>query len=655
MRNDRCRALFVLLACAWIAGSAFPARAQESVLQSVAQAAPGRVLNVASFGASGSLATVNVVVARGSTAVAIAGDPAGFAPGNAVTILRAGPPPAVATPGGVTGRAIGYDDRGLAGGPCRVDGRNPRCDARWTWRISAVDSGLGASAPSGPLVVEHAPAAPNPANRIRLLWNSDPAAVSYLVYGCPGEGCTPSLRAVLPNNWYIQPDGHDCAGCARPRFMTYDYIGHDFGVDEIGGKAMPPGPRNQSLHATIRSIGGRTLQLSAAAAVSAATRMLHDDAPAFQAAIDRLRRISGVQGAGGIIVIPPGHYPIGETLDFYLASGIRFAGLGAPGSTLLVWHGGAGGTVASLNQARECILENFTVTDFPGGSTPGVIVDIDKYDRGEGIRSITTHDELRNLDLERSGIAVRVGNRSNSNCEMMEFRNVMIDSAYNGEGGWYGYYFGGGGETYDERIDGGSIALRDAALFLNSVGSLDSYVLNLSHNYIDWYANGFASWHVVETGSDSELAAQHLYVAYSHAHGLYFTIANSRLVTGAARIASNGYYIVDNASRGLAITGNLIGQQAGAAAKVMFSNGNDPQAPLLSVRNQYQDPHPFATPPGVRMALVSIEDVGSTGSRGIPISPPIDPAAASLMAALMRSANGPPARAATSGPRAAGR
>ncbi len=73
----------------------------------------------------------------------------------------------------------------------------------------------------------------------------------------------------------------------------------------------------------------------------------------------------------------------------------------------------------------------------------------------------------------------------------------------------------------------------------------------------------------------------------------------------------------------------------------MFSNGNEPNAPLLSVRNQYQDPRPFATPPGVRMALVSIQDIGNTGGKGISVSPRIDPAAADLVVSMLRAASSP--------------
>lgn len=615
------------------ANFAYSAPAEQSSLQSLVSAGAGRVLNVRNFGASGNNRTVDVAVTKGSSAVKALGDVGDFAPGQTITILRAGNPPAVTAPSGLTGNPVSYDERGIISRPCRVDRANAGCGARWTWRIIAVDAKLGSSAPSAPLVVDHAPLTPNPTNRIHLMWNSDPAAVSYLMYGCQGDGCTPKLRAVLANNWYTSKQGWECSGCARPVYMIYDYIGHDFGTDEMSGKAMPPGPRNQSFHATIRAISGRSIELSQPLGVSAASRMVHDDAPAFQAAIDRLRRIRGIAGSGGVILIPPGQYPIGQTLDFYLASAIRFAGLGTANTTQLIWRGGAGGIVMSLNQTRDTLLENFTVTDFDSGSTPGVIIDIDKYDQGQGIKTVTTHDELRDLSLERSGVAVRLGNRSNSNCEMMEFRNVIIESAYNAEGGWYGYYIAGGGETYDERIDGGTVGLRDAAVYLNRVGSLDSYTFNLSDNFIDWYVNDFVSSHVVEIGSDSELAAHHLYVAFAHPHGLRFVIANSRLVTATVRMASDGYYIVDNTSLGLQLSGNLIGQQPLTPCKVMFSNGKS-SAPLVSAQNQYSDPQPFVTPPGVRMALISVQD-----SAAGHISSSIDPAAANLLVSMLRAAS----------------
>jgi hypothetical protein len=617
-------------------GSAFT---QSDVLTALADQQSGRILNVRTFGASGNLRTVDVTVTGGSTSAIVRGDVADFIVGQAVTILRAGRPPTVSTPTGLSGSAISYDKSGRMGQPCRVDAGNARCDARWTWRIIAVDSQHGSSAPSAPFSVDSAPATPNPANRIHLIWNSDAAAVSYLVYGCQGDGCTPKLRAVLPNNWHTSKAGLGCGGCTRPEFMIYDYMGHDFGTDEFSGKSMPPGPRNQSFYARIRSISGRNIVLSAPTAVTASTKMIHDDAPAFQAAIDRLRSVGGVLATGGLILIPPGEYPIGETLDFYLASGVRLAGLGSASSTQLVWHGGAGGIVMSLNQARDCILENFTLTSFYG-STPGVFIDIDRYDQGQGIKSPASHDTLHSISLERAGVAIRLGNRSNENGELMEFRDVVIGAGPNGEGGWYGYYIAGGGESYDERIDGGTVALRDVGVYLNRAGSVDSYVLNLSHNLIDWYVNDFVSSHVVEIGSDSEMAAHHLFVSFSHPHGIHFVIASSRLVTSGRAIASDGYYVVDNASLGLQLVGDLITQQVGTPCKVMFSNGDQSPAPLLSSQNFYGDPRPFATPPGIRPALLSVMDTGMV-PHAPAISGVVEPAVANLIASMMHAATSP--------------
>lgn len=114
-------------------------------------------------------------------------------------------------------------------------------------------------------------------------------------------------------------------------------------------------------------------------------------------------------------------------------------------------------------------------------------------------------------------------------------------------------------------------------------------------------------------------------------------IANSRLATTPQRLAGDGYYMVDNASLGLQLTGNLIGQQAGATCKVMVSNGDQSPAPLLSVQNVYGDPHPFVTPPGVRAAMLSILDTSAAPNIRA-VSPPLDPAAANLIVSMLRAA-----------------
>ena len=469
------------------------------------------VLNVRDFGASASPSSTRAKTAVGSDSVQVAGIE-NFRVGQAVALLHAGPPPSVSTPTGFVVQPMTYDRRGLViQADCRIDKGNAGCSSKWTWQLVAVDSKGGTSVPASPVTIADGPATPSATNRVRLYWTSEPEAAGYLVYGCSGAGCHPMLKAVLPNNLYTTVEA--CLTCPHSRYMVYWYMGHSFGTDEILSTALPADAQHQHLFTRIHAIGGNRVKLADAAGVSSANvRLIHDDSPAFQAAINRAKAHANTPKInGGVIFIPPGQYLIVQTLDFYRSSNIHLYGEGGEGSvnmTQLVWHGTAGGTVFSLNQARDLLFENFAVTDSDGGnggSTPGVILDIDKYDAGQGIAFITTHDRFRNLSLQRSGIAVRIANRSDSNCEMMRFDDVIIDSPWNDQGGWYGYYIAGAWQTYDEQINGGAVGLRDVAIYLNAAGSVDTYAFDLDHNLIDWYVNNVLGSQIIETARTASL------------------------------------------------------------------------------------------------------------------------------------------------------
>jgi hypothetical protein len=570
------------------------------------------VLNVRDFGATASMRRTSAKITAGSDSIQV-NSIEDFRIGQHVAVLRAGSLGPVRPPAGLSAQAMTYNDRGMVTqSGCKIDRVNPSCSTIWTWQVIAVDHKGGTSAPGFPVTVQNGPALPTVTNRIRLYWTSDPNVAGYLLYGCPGPSCRLLLKAVLPNNRYGAVDA--CLSCLRGTYMVYWYMGHDFGADETLGRALPPGAEHQHLFTEIRAIEGTTVRLAEAVSVSGNVRLVHDDSPAFQAAINRAKKTATTPKTnGGVIFVPPGQYPIARSLDFYRSSNIHFYGAGGEGRvnmTQLIWQGAAGGTIFNLNQTRDLLFENFAVTDSdggPGGSTPGVILDIDKYDAGDGIAFITTHNRFRNLSLQRSGIAVRIGNRSDSNCEMMRFDDVIIDPAWNGQGGWYGYYIAGAWETYDEQINGGSIESRDAAIYLRGAGSVDTYALNLSGNLIDWYISDVIS-HVIETGSDSELAAQHLYLSFGSATRTRIAIRDSRLSDDQDHLASDGYYMVDNASRGLELAGNAISAGSRATDKVFFAVGGGAPAALVSLSNFYGDPDPFAVPDGAKVELVSVLD-----------------------------------------------
>ncbi|MGO9059422.1 MAG: hypothetical protein ACLQU2_18860 [Candidatus Binataceae bacterium] len=594
--------------------------------------AAGQVLNVRMFGATGDNRALTVKVIAASHEVEVPSS-AGFSPGESVVLVHAGSATSLKPPSGLLAQAMTYGRFYVVDRPgCLVDRVNPSCSTQWNFWVEAVDNRGGISSTSVQAVVSAGPAKPNPTNRIKLVWESVLDAVGYMVYGCSGHACKPALIAVLPNNWYLSPSEQPCAGCARPLYMVFWYMGHDFGADERLGKMVSASGAHQHLFTRVTGVHGNAISLVDAPMISGLAQMEHDDSPAFQRAIDRAKTTAG---HGASIFIPPGQYPIGQTLTFYNTYLLHLFGQSAEGSlpsTSLVWHGAPGGTVFSLNGAREHLFEDFSVVDIPNGSTPGVMFDIDKYDVDRTLRVATTHDRFSDIGIGRSGIGVRIGNRSSGNCELMQFQDVMM-SPYGG--GWYGYYISGRGQTLDEKIQGGSIGPRQVAIYLNSAGSLDVDALDLNNNQIDWYVNGPVT-HVIERGSDSEHAAHHLYVPFASTEPVRFAIYNSRFYDYTQTVASDDFYIVDNSSRGLELSGNSICGQ-GAPCRIFFSSGGTrAPAELLSVDNMYGTTQPFISPPDVRQALISVLDHGCAGPTGgkcepVLISSQMDPAVAKLL------------------------
>ncbi len=530
-------AIVPLLSRALWAESGYATTNNRIPTMAAAASAGAPVLNVRSFGATGIDDAFTVRTIAGSRIIKLANS-GRFSPGQSVMLIHAGGPSNLRPPVHFIAQAMTYGELNAVDKPgCTASAWwNQNCSTEWDFSVEAVDVRGGISPSTAVAAVSRGPVKPNPTSRIKLVWDSVPEAAGYLVYGCSGDGCTPSLIAVLPNNWYLDDHEQPCAGCQRPRNMVFWYMGKNYGADQQLGTKFSRDGAPQDLFTRATSAQNESVTLADAPGISGQVQMGYDDSPAFQAAIDRARSTHAAS-----IFIPQGKYPIGQTLDFYRTAPIHVFGAGSEGSspsTALVWRGAPGGTVLSLVQAREHLLEDFSITDVPNGSTPGTAIDIDSYDRGgNGGGITTTHNRFYDLGIGRSGIGVRLGNRSNSNCEMMEFRDVML-SPYGP--GWYGYYIAGGTNTLDEKIDGGSIGPRQVAIFLNSAGSVDAYALNLNNNQIDWYVNRRVV-HVLERGSDSEHTSHHLYLPFASPDAVRIAIYDSRFYDYPQTVASNGF------------------------------------------------------------------------------------------------------------------
>jgi hypothetical protein len=277
MRGSRLLAALVTAGMLWsvVPGLAqlgpLPSRTRSESLQRAA--AEPRSLNVRQFGASGDDRVVTAHTSAGSRVLMVSAS-AGFAAGQFVALAHVGPSTLLPPPAGVAAVAMTYNQAYIVNKPvCVADRGNPACSTIWTFRVVAVDRAGGMSAPSMPVQVFGGPARPNPTNRIKLWWNSQTEATGYLVYGCSGGDCTPSLVAVLPNNWYHDTNESPCSGCKRPVVMVFWYMGRAFGIVEGLGNRMPAAALNQTLYTRIVATGGHSITLEKAPSATATTQM----------------------------------------------------------------------------------------------------------------------------------------------------------------------------------------------------------------------------------------------------------------------------------------------------------------------------------------------------------------------------------------------
>ncbi len=255
----------------------------------------------------------------------------------------------------------------------------------------------------------------------------------------------------------------------------------------------------------------------------------------------------------------------------------------------LEWHGVTGGTVINMNKAADSRVAGLSVSGI-NGNTAGVIIDVDNYPTGgSGDGLATQHDTFERLELGRAGIGIRVANRSTANVQDMSFRDVQISNPSNGQGGMWGFFFGGNGQTYNEEIRGGLIAGHDIAIVSAFVGQLEIYGTDFEQNKIEaWTSDRFgggADGNMMFSGVTSEGAQSFIFDPNS---------AGSNFIIEASRIADapgpNGFVMQLN--RPTAIKSSWV--CGGGTTICGISNGNAPNPqPILSMQNSYGDSSPF--------------------------------------------------------------
>jgi len=552
------------------------------------------VRNVRAFGATGSLATASATTAAGNATVSVnsIGD---FKVGNWVKIDHAGAASNANTPTGVTIVANSYGmnpnptsdiTKTVAnGGGCQVDaatgipGHNIACNVSYTYQIVGVSQGGGWSAPTAAVSTSTGPATLSTNNNLVVSWTGAANDIAYLIYSCRGASCTPTLHAVMPH-----------AGAPGATAESYRDFGHSFGIDEDFGTALGSGAVPQDLFAQIASVSGTSVTLSLAPAQTGSFTMRHDDSVPINAAISSICSHTATGGTvGGIVEFPAtSAYPLGQSISLYGCWGLTLSVRGQTGDgghpVELEWHGGTGGTVINMNKAADSRLEGLSVSGI-SGNTAGVIIDVDNYTTGgSGDNLATQHDTFERLDLGRGGVGIRVANRSTGNVQNLSFKDVQVSNPSNGQGGMWGYFFGGGGQTYNEEIHGGLIQGHDVAIVSNFVGQLEIYGTDFEQNLVDAFTidrfGGGADGNMMFSGVTSESSQ---YFIYDAGGGANFIIEASRIADAPG---PNGF--VMNLGRETAIKSSWI--CGGGTTICGIASG---AMPIVSIQNSFGDPSPF--------------------------------------------------------------
>jgi len=558
------------------------------------------VENVRAFGATGSLTATSANTTAGIATVNVnsIGD---FKTGNWVKIAHAGAASNASLPTGVTVVPNSYAMNPNAtsditksaanGGGCEVDtvssnpAHNATCSVTYTYQIVGVSQAGGWSAPTAAISTSAGPATLSTNNNIVVSWTGGANDIAYLIYSCSGTGCTPSLHAVVPH-----------AGAPGATAESYRDFGHAFGTDEDFGTAINSSAVAQDLFAQITGVSGTSVTLSLAPAQTGSFTMRHDDSVPINAAISAVCSHTATGGTvGGIVEFPAtAAYPLSQSLNLYGCWGVTLSLTGAQSGdgghpVDLEWDGVTGGTVINMNKAADSRVAGLSVSGI-SGNTPGVIIDVDNYATGGGGDGLATqHDTFERLDLGRAGIGIRIANRSVGNVQDLSFHDVQISNPSNGQGGMWGYFFGGIGQTYNEEIYGGLIQGHDIAIMSAFVGQLEIYGTDFEQNKIEaWTIDRFgggADGNMMFSGVTSEGAQYFIFDSNDVA---------SNFIIDATRIADtpgpNGFLMQLN--RPTAIKSSWV--CGGGTTVCGISNGNAPNPqPIFSVQNSYGDASPF--------------------------------------------------------------
>jgi len=497
------------------------------------------VLNVQSFGAvcSNTTETATTTASNATITVGAIGD---FKVGQYVKLDQAGASNTIATP---TISSVALNAFGTNNGPriaqicndtasyicenpdnfCQTDTltalptHNATCTTEYCYTVqntgqTGIGTGLNGmrSAQSAAVCVASGPSKLSVDNNVIVAYSVDANTVGTIIRGCTGSGaCTPSsIVAVMPVDFLRNVPG------------TYYYadMGNHFGTDEdsIGGTAAVAADDD----AQIVSISGTSVTLSNAPARSGTATMRHDNAPAFQAAVNASCQNGASNNCAPVFV--PGcasPYPLSQAVSLWGLSGSGFvAHTGAVGEganaqpVQLEWDGPIGGIVINGNYSGGTRIDGIAYPGGSGNNSPGIFIDIDRYPNsgmsqanagpGAPASSATgvttpTHWIVANTQCGNNvGLCYHLGGQSN--VEDMTFTNNACDGS--GGGGGWSCYFSSSQETYNEVINGGGNTWRDFGFNFGGIGGFQVRDQNMSANVVDFYTNTISNTGEIDGG-----------------------------------------------------------------------------------------------------------------------------------------------------------
>jgi hypothetical protein len=475
---------------------------------------------------------------------------------------------------------------------------NTSCSTTYSYEVCPVDANGGIGTCSSVQTLSNGAAILSPGNA-NLLTITNPAnTVADIIGRCTGASCTPGFYSIVPTYGSSTSQIYHDIGNAQGQYL--DAAG---GVHIATSNATTPMPTvvNQPLLTTIVSCGTSTpggactstaFVLANAATGSGAFTMLHDDGPAFNAAL------AAASAAGQSVSVPPGQYPIATTVNLNNSAGMRLSGqLGEAGqNAVLNWTGGIGGTMLQMWKTRDALVERLKLRSATG-ATPGVGVDIDNTGTGT---TAPTHDTLRDVQISFVSNGIRLANLSTANCDSMTFEQVTFGEG--SDGGHAAIWIGGAGQTNNERFNdiaisygpwdylvdlGGVRGTQVGSVVLDgfSTSASDTIGVRIANTVKrlkmdSWYVEGLARLFYDEGGAGNS----------TYINNSYFNGSN---------ITPDGFYVVAN--RGEIASANTIWGIPSANTLLKINVGQPYQytntsGRLISLGDTFSDPFAIFTP-----------------------------------------------------------